>query len=338
MADSEDLTADELDAFLRDHPPTLPPFAYTFRGLDDEQTRKTLVTMMEGLANIMSRLVPLDGLDGITVASDYHTALAELDRGIETSHKTEATVESFGVGVAMSQGVVRDGRFKSHVTFDASIIAGLLSEDLMIQALSAHTFMHELGHVAEHSLDWARFGDALLTPMDDKYEFELYRLSHPCWSEYYASRVSALWGADALGGLRELLQSVLEQLSARIVAARSTIGPASGSRNDDAAKEIIDQIANLMKYAGYVIGHARGADVEPLEEGSIHCDLLDQIGLSEWFAQLGQSLDAIYDKRSEWNDLSVFFPLHRAFEAACLGFKLELHRSDRYSIAWRIWF
>jgi hypothetical protein len=337
-SDDDELTDAEWEAFLADNPPKLPPFAYTFRGVDDEDIRNALVAAMSPLANFMSRIVPLDGLDGITVAIDYHTALAELDRGIATSDKIEPTVESFGTGVAMSSGVVRDGRFKTHVTFEANIIAGLLSEDAEIKGLSTHTFMHELGHVAEHTLDWERFGDAMLKPFDDKYEFELYRQSHSCWSEYYASRVSASWGADALDGLRELLEGALEQLNTRVTSARGTVGPLGGARNDDAAMEIIGQVAKLMKFAGYVIGHARGAGVDPLEDGSVHRSLLDEVDLSEWFDELTGTLDAIYDSRDQWADLSAFYPLHRAFEAACLAFKLQVHRSDKYDLAWRIWF
>jgi hypothetical protein len=136
----------------------------------------------------------LDGLDGITVATNYAEALVQLDIGLESSNVAKPTEESFGTGVAMTQGVVRDGRSKSHVTFAAHIIGGLISDDPVIVELSKHTFIHELGHVAEHSLDWSRFGDTLLKPFKDKYEFELYRYSHSCWSEYYASRVSAPWG------------------------------------------------------------------------------------------------------------------------------------------------
>lgn len=336
--DDGGFTQEEWQAFLEENPPTLPPFAYTFRGVEDEDMRNSLVAAMSPLAEIMSRLVPLGGLDGITIAADYHDALAELDRGVETSTTVEPTVESFGSGVAMSCGVVRDGRFKTHVTFEANVIAALLSDDPELKALSTHTFMHELGHVAEHTLDDLRFGEAMVKPFEDRYEFELYRHSHSCWGEYYASRVSAPWGEDAIHGLRELLQGALEQLHERIATARGGVGPWNGKGNDAAAMEIIDQVSKLMKFAGYVIGHARGADMVPLEQDSAQRTLLEAIDLGSWFDDLAGTLDTIYETRREWADLSVFYPLHRAFEAACTKFKLELHRSDRYALAWRIWF
>lgn len=337
MEDEDGFTDEEWQAFLDENPPTLPPFAYTFRGVDDEEVRNALVAEMSPLASMMSRLVPLDGLDGITIAVDYHAALAELDRGVETATTIEPTVESFGTGVAMSCGVIRDGQSKTHVTFEANIIAALLNEDPDLKALAMHTFMHELGHVAEHTIDHRQFGVAMVTPSEDRYEFELYRLSHSCWSEYYASRVSAPWGTGAIDGLRELLQGTLEQLNERVTAARNQVGPWSTS-NDAAAMEIIDQVSKLMKFAGYVIGHARGERIEPLEPGSVHETLLEAIGLRSWFDDMAAELDALYDSRHEWDGLNVFHPLHRAFEAACLNFKLELHRSPDYAIAWRIWF
>lgn len=338
MDEDNGLTDEEWRTFLENNPPTIPPFSYTFRGVDDEDLRNSLVTEMSSIASLMSRIVPLGGLDGITIAVDYHVALAELDRGIETSDSFEPTVESFGTGVAMSSGVIRDGQFKTHVVFEASIIGALMSDDPELKALATHTFVHELGHVAEHTLDNLRFGEAMVTPSEDRYEFELYRLSHSCWSEYYASRVSAPWGSNAINGLRELLEGALEQLHERVTAARCQVGPSRGASNDDAATEIINQVSKLMKFAGYVIGHAKGEGIAPIEPKSVHETLLDAIGLTSWFHDLSDTLDSIYDGRHEWSDLSVFHPLHRAFEAACMNFKLELYRSPQYAIAWRIWF
>lgn len=332
MSHQEDLDDEGLLAMLLARPSTLPPFTYTFRGIEDESARQVMVDAMLPLADMMSRLYPLDGLDGITVAADYRQALAELDRGVETAKTIEPTDESFGTGFAMSSGVVRDGRMKTHVTFDASVIAGISNEDEELRRLCQHTFMHELGHVAEHSLDWARFGEAMLRPIDDRYEFELYRLTHNGWSEYYASRVSASWNEDALDGLRFLLAGSLDQMRARLDDAQR-----SGDK-DAVASNIINGLSKVMKFAGYVIGHARGCDHEPLdEEGDIRAALVE-LGLADWFDDLGNTLDAIYDCRDDWTDLSAFYPLHRLFEEGCAGLKLQLLRSDKYAIGWRLWF
>jgi hypothetical protein len=227
---------------------------------------------------------------------------------------------------------------KTHVTFEASIIAGISGDNEELRRLCQHSFMHELGHVPEHSLDWSRFGDAMLRPIDDRYEFELYRLSHDCWSEYYASRVSASWHEEAMDGLRSLLAGSLDQLRSRVGEARRAAGPSNRAGNDEAAKIIIDQVAKLMKFAGYVIGHARGADLEPLAGDSGIRASLRKLGLSDWFDELVETLDAIHADRDKWPDLSVFYPLHRSFEEACAVFRLELLRSEQYALAWRLWF
>lgn len=338
MIDDEPVTKEGWQRFLDENPPTHPEFQYTFRGVNDADTRQSMANAMGQIIAVVSRLFPLQGLDGITIATDYRTALNELDREMNSTEVTEPTVESFGTGMAMSSAVVRDGILKTHVTFEAAIIGGLISDDPEIKDLSTHTFIHELGHVAEHGINAERFGDQMLTPMEDKYEFELYRLTNSCWSEYYASRVSAPWGAHALEGLRELLQGSLEQMVERLTAARAGVGMFNNTQNDQAANEIIDQVSKLMKFAGYVIGHASGEDVLPVEEESIHRDLLEQLDLSDWFDDLVATLEQLYDSREEWDDLSVFHPLHRAFEDACFKFKLELIRDERYTLGWRIYF
>ncbi|WP_299006071.1 hypothetical protein [uncultured Caulobacter sp.] len=334
----DELTDAEFEAFLEKNPSTLPPFSYTFRGIDQEGVRNALVSVMQPLADLMSRLFSLKGLDGVTVATDYHEALNALDRGADAKERITPTTESFGTGLAMALGIVKDGRMRTHVVLQAGLAGGLLSDDPGLRALSVHTFMHELGHVAEHTLDHDRFGAAMVKPYKDRYAFELYRYSHSAWSEYFASRVSASWGQDVLEGLRELFEGSLRQALEKITAARRLAGPFSGTANDDAAMAIIEQVSKLMKFAGYVIGHARGEEVEPLEAGSAHRALLEKLGLSDWFDRLALTLDDLYESRLEWTDLTVFGPLHRLLEDGCRTFKVELRPDEEYGLAWRIWF
>lgn len=338
MVDPENLDEDGWNAFLAENPATAPAFQFTFQGGVDETLFEKMVGAMSPLIDFMSRLVPLQDLDGITIAADYHQALADLDRGMGSGGAPKATIEAFGTGMAMASAVIRDGKVKTHVTIHAALILGLIGDDQDLVSLSTHMLMHELGHVAEHTLDSERFGDAMLRPMDDKYEFELYRRSHACWSEYYASRVSARWKPDAIEGLRELLLGSLQQLVERIAALNYGVGGRQADRSNEAALEIIDQVAKLMKFAGYVIGHARGADMSPIEPEGPELAILEEIGLDGWFDKLGEALDTIYDGRNEWTSLSAFYLLHRLLEAGCLTFQLELHRSPGYDIAWRFWY
>lgn len=127
-----------------------------------------------------------------------------------------------------------------------------------------------------------------------------------------------------MDSLRELPRGSVGQLVERASTARSDIGILAGRRNDDAVMEIIDQVSKMMKFAGYVIGHARGADTDLVETGSAEDTMLEEMGLRIWFDELAEKLDAIYEARNDWEALSVFHPLHRSFEIDCLSFKLQL--------------
>jgi hypothetical protein len=334
----DDLTDEELIALVMARPATLPAFQWSMRGLGDEAFCMAFLETARPLAEVVSRLVDLSSLDGITIAADYREALLELDRGVD-AEGLEPTAESFGSGVAMSCGVIRDGQQKTHVVIEAGLMLGLVRDEPGPRELATHTLVHELAHVAEHALADRAFGGALLRPLDDRYEGQLLLQTHACWSEYYASRISAAWGPGSLDGYRQLLAGALTQLWDCVAEAREGLNYRSPIAHSQAAADaILSGLAKVMKYAGYLIGHAAGGDQPSFEPGDEVHGLLVDLGLDEWFAALATRLDAIYEARREWDAISVFFPLHRSLEDACLQFGLVLHRSDEYDLAWRIYF
>ena len=62
----------------------------------------------------------LAGIDGVTIAYDYDSALAELDRGFGASRPSSRTSDEFAIGVAMCPLVKRDGKVLSHIVLSAA--------------------------------------------------------------------------------------------------------------------------------------------------------------------------------------------------------------------------
>src|ERR1700694_1707268 len=72
--------------------------------------------------------VNLEGLDGVTIAFDYPKALAELDRGYETTFVLKPSSE-FAQGVAMAPAVKRDGVIKTHIAFDGNVFIHFMNTE-----------------------------------------------------------------------------------------------------------------------------------------------------------------------------------------------------------------
>ncbi|MGH6754239.1 MAG: hypothetical protein ACREDP_18950 [Bradyrhizobium sp.] len=99
----------------------------SLRGFDTEEHARAFGNLVATYVRSLSRDIDMSALDGITVAADYAQALLELDRGYETRHKLTPS-EGIALGVAMTPAVIRDGKVKSHILFNAGVLLPLEDE------------------------------------------------------------------------------------------------------------------------------------------------------------------------------------------------------------------
>ncbi|MDH4993163.1 hypothetical protein QEZ48_20310 [Aquamicrobium lusatiense] len=125
----------------------LPDFQITFRDCADQETAERIAPIVNGIVKGMAEFLPLERLDGFTFANDYAAALAELDRGFGATSALTATQEDFGVGVAMSPTIMRNGIIKTRVVMGAWFAHALIGDSDEDRSLAVHTIAHELGHV-----------------------------------------------------------------------------------------------------------------------------------------------------------------------------------------------
>jgi hypothetical protein len=103
-------------------PPTAPEnISISLRGFDTEEHARAFGDLVATYVRSLSRYIDLTALDGITIAFDYAQALLELDRGYDTKHKLTPS-EGIVLGVAMTPAVIRDGKIKSHMLFNAGVL------------------------------------------------------------------------------------------------------------------------------------------------------------------------------------------------------------------------
>jgi hypothetical protein len=138
---TEGAAADELP------PPTAPEnMSISLRCFDMEEHARAFGDLVATYVRSLSRYIDLTTLDGITIALDYAQALLDLDRGYATSFKLTPS-EGIALGVAMTPAVIRDGKIKSHMLFNAGVLLPLEDEKNEFYEQALHTLAHECAHV-----------------------------------------------------------------------------------------------------------------------------------------------------------------------------------------------
>ena len=139
--------SDEPQSVDPPRPITAPNFGVNVRGqFPSEEDARKLGTVVGGWVREFSRVFDLSRLDGVTVAEDYAQALAQLDRGRETSETLTASSGSV-VGVGMTPAVLRDGLLKSHIVLNANHVWAIQDATLEGFQLAVHLVAHECAHV-----------------------------------------------------------------------------------------------------------------------------------------------------------------------------------------------
>ena len=138
-----------------------------------------------------SRSMPLSTLDGITFASDYSTAVANLDRGDAALSAAQSVPRTYGVAVAKAIDVKRDGALKTHLVMAASIADLLLSQREEDQSMAVHMVVSMLSCSAHVVLFESQLGKPSTVALDRVNEF-LYQAAAPAPLRYFSAKHSAL--------------------------------------------------------------------------------------------------------------------------------------------------
>jgi hypothetical protein len=272
--------------------------------------------------------MPLDRLDGFTFAADYNQALLDLDRGFGATKPLTPTSEEFATGAAMAPTILRDGVLKNRVVMSAWFGRALIGENKEDQLLAIHTIFHELSHVACYQIFDETLPGTALKPISDPYEAPMFQQTHTCWDEYYASYTSAFFDPSLLDGYRDTLIEGMKRADARIREAKDAFW---AERDLDAFFEVLlSSIGSMVKFAGYLLGHADGIEASPFDdEGRLAetlsaCGTLEDSDLTSAFNDLHQTLRVLYERTGEWASIEEFFALNRSVEEMALHYGVVL--------------
>ena len=311
------------------------------QGFTSEEGARELGSVVLGLIHHLGRLIDLSTLDGVTIAIDYDAALAGLDRGLDGLRPLSRSNSEEMQGVAMSPAVMRDGQVKTHLVFNAAMIAALAVEDAPEEAvqLAIGIIAHECAHVQitaqkEVAIPDARFGARI-----EGYERAvLFQLAEVCWDEYAACRISAPFAKRQNERHAETVAGLVA-----VARDRSNAAIRSYRRHADLNRlvgEAGPALCEPMKAVAYLLGGMDGAKETWADWGAAR-QVVEAGGYGDVVDELHQALRTLWDTQGRWDPtFDTFGPLlaigKRVFEAGGIYFKSGPDGSARINVPFRL--
>ncbi len=309
--------------------PTIPRnLKLSAHGFEDEEYAKNALYRINSCLRVISQKIDISNLDGVTVSFDYEGSLAGLDRGYKTKYKLTPTKDAAlgTLGVGMAPSVIRDGKLRTHLVFDARGLWRLFEEPMEeteLFFLSLHLIAHECAHVEVTAMYDKCFPGILLQKQHrnilDRLRWEAILGS---WDEYAVCKITGAFGYDPTEGYLETLCKVL-----------------GTTRNDcferirkykihgDVRKiveEVYGMLGDLMNYASYFLGAALAHD-----DPETHPPKLIANKEFAWFDPFYKRLIAaqqvLWNQYGKWTDQDDFEALGDILEemAEDIGIKAE---------------
>lgn len=291
----------------------LKPLNYlvSFYGVADKATADRIATVLNEVVRELRPMMALDRLDGVTFAEDYEDALRNLDRGFETGRPLESTKYDYGVGVAMTPIVRRDGIIKSHLVARMWIANGLISGNEKDQQLALHTIIAQLAHAACNQLLDEAFPGFFMNRLEDSLQAFLYPCVDSAWSGYFAARASAIFDPESEAAYRELTLSALRHAEASIPPAQ--LAYQLDHDMDKLVAVVLPTITAILRHLAYLLGHCDGLQRVALDDDELAA-AFQRARLSSWAELFQGDLATIWDRKGRWASLDEFFQLNRHAE------------------------
>jgi len=304
-------------------------FSYpvNFLNCADQETAQNIAVMVNHIVSAMSNFLPLKRLEFITFAQDYILALRDIDRGFSVSKPLTPTEADFGIGVAMTPLILRDGVVKACIVLQAWLGHALISEDSNARSVAIQTLASQLAHVSCTEMIDRALPGMLLSPIEDYWDGWLFSQIFKAFKAYYAARISAEFNPESGNSHRDILMTVLERMQEAIPRERLAY---RNHRNLHQFLELaISSIGLMMTYAGTLLGHYDGLSRNIFDDEGDLMQLLEKSGLKAWTEVFRQDLDRLFERQGKWESIQEFLSLNNHIERVLWQFGVFPWRNDQ---------
>lgn len=269
-------------------------FSLTCSDFGDEELVSRLGHILQELAQVLSPRMPLIGLDGITFAQDYPSAL--------TAHGVVGNVSDRNTrSVAKCVPAVHSAENKIKIIVDAVIANGLLSDDVDQRAAATHIMACMLASVA-HTTQFERTLKAV--PVPDPVAGYFYQAVSAVPERYFTRRASAFFMPLAGARHGDLFSDSLSR--ARVAVNEARLSYFSNGDLDALLTMATHHASVVLLHAAEWIGHRDGLVAsEEAARPSFRDDPMAS-GLDLWLELLARDLRDLHDAPEKYKSESVF--------------------------------
>lgn len=293
--------------------PSDEPWQYelTLIGCGDADEAQSLVTAIKSVVSSIARAVPLQRLDGITVASDYPGAVASVDRGYDhEADELRNAPEEIGRGIARTISVRRDDRWKERIVIDAGALFAILADDSDTVDWGVFTLVRQLMEVGIPEIIERDLPGIWMAPVKDPLQGFLYSNIHPAIFAYLTSHISAGFG-DAprfSAEKRQLLTTALGVMTSTGLAER--LDYRYHGDLDRLLETVMPRISYVLQFAAELLGHCAALGEDPLGDSDELSAALADTGLTQWFPVFGDRLEQFRMRLGRWESFDEFLALN----------------------------
>lgn len=302
-------------------------YPVNFLACADQETAQKIAVAVNNIVSEMSHFLPLNRLEFITFAKDYISALKDLERGFPASEPLVPTNADFGVGVAMTPIILRDGVIKVCIVLQAWIGHDLICEDSESQNLAIHTLASQLAYVACIELIDRTLPGILLSPIEDDWDALLFNQVFKAVTAYCSARISASLNPTVGSDYRSILVNLLGKMKESIPRERFAYR-FHGDLHRFLASAI-SSIGLMMNYTGKLLGHYDGLGSSISENEEELMLSLEKSGLKAWVDVFRRDLDSLFKRLGEWESIQEFLMLNRHIERVLWQFGVFAWRNDQ---------
>ena len=275
------------------------------------EIQNLVATTMQGILESLARTgMDLRALDGVTLTPDCAATSVEIQPLPEGQLPLETGDQPDTMEMARTVPIWRDTELRFHIVMRAGLGIGMLGTDPSMQALAFACIAHEAAHVEHEGHLYRTFHNIYRKPIPcgDRSR-QTFLKAIDVWSEYAASRSSAMFRPEAAEEFENVFCRALEE---SLSACKQRI---AAYRADGNALNVFVDIQQLFGdvfvCAGYFLGHLDGLGLNLQTHASRTSVLFaDHPEIAELVHRLRRALHELWLREYGWSSIEVFSPIY----------------------------
>lgn len=268
------------------------------------------IAIEEMLYLVASAGIELQALDGVTVAPDCRAAACALQNMPEGQIPLEMNPQPEAMEMARTAAVRREGDLRFHIVLRPGLGLMTISPEPEMQRVARACIAHEAAHVQHESHLFRMFPDSYGKPLEcGNRSRQTFLKAMDVWSEYAASRSSAIFRPEAVEEFEGILCRAIEDSFA---AAMDQI---SAHREGRGAAEVFREVQQIFGdvfiCAGYLLGHVHGLELNLKDHAPrLHEAFQKRPPVKGLMMRLERILREMWLQEFVWASIEVFAPIY----------------------------